>query len=156
MAESYYDRELGDDGTYRTAEDEAHEREVADAFAARWKCQVHSLGGWSPIDLYAIRAKAIVAWIEAKARSHTSTHYDTVLLNLRKWDALQRWQAGTSIPALYAVRFTDQIRWIKVNQIDASKVEMGGCRALVKSRTDREPVIHIPVAEMVYLAESRR
>jgi hypothetical protein len=56
--------------------------------------------------------------------------------------------AGMGVPAVYVVKFTDCIRYIPVHDVKASSVSIGGCSRTVKSETDVEPVISIPVASM--------
>lgn len=45
-------------------------------------------------------------------------------------------------------RFSNGIYFVKVAEIDASKILVGGCRQIVKSRNDIEPVIEVPVSQL--------
>ena len=94
----------------------------------------------------------LVGVLELKSRSHASTTYSTVFLNVRKWGSLMLYHLGLGCPALFVVRFTDEYRWINVLEIDASHMKMGGTKHLVKSHTDIEPVILVPVSLMQVIA----
>ncbi|WP_165253784.1 hypothetical protein, partial [Paludisphaera soli] len=113
-------------------------------------------GRFNPIDWYALRDGRIVAYVELKTRSHGPDAFPTVFLNQRKWLALTMSFVYTAVPSIFAVRFAgDEVRWIEVDRIDARRLEIAGCRQLVKARTDREPVIHVPIAEM-HVLKTRR
>lgn len=129
--------------------DVVREEEIVRLIEQRWSVQVHRFGKLCPIDFYATKHGRMVAVIETKSRSTPSTQYPTVFLNVRKWLALGLAQAGLGSPALFFVRWSDGvIRYIKFNDIDARKVSMGGCKKVVKSTTDYEPQIEIPVSSM--------
>lgn len=149
---SYYDRELAAhlDGTpiFATAEDRKSEEHVARLLEGRWQCELRPFGQLCVIDWYALRHERMVGVLELKTRSHASDTYETVFLNFRKWIALQMAANGAGVPGVFVVRFTDGIRWIPTNKINASKIRMGGCSKRVKSDSDVEPVIEIPVADM--------
>jgi hypothetical protein len=53
-----------------------------------------------------------------------------------------------SVPAVFVVRFTDQIKWISLADIDARLCMIGGCSRTVKSRNDIEPIIEVPIDQM--------
>ena len=148
---SYYDRHAAKhlDGTpiFATSEDRKSEEEVARIIESTWGCEVRSFGSLAIIDWYAMRDGRMVSLLELKTRSHSSTRYQTVFLNVRKYMALFWGQACLNVPALFCVRFTDEIRWIRVYDIDATKHKIGGCASRVKSVTDIEPVIEVPVAK---------
>jgi hypothetical protein len=80
---------------------------------------------------------------ELKSRTHPRSQHPTVFLNLRKWLALCLAQAGLGVPAVFVVKFTDMVGWVSINQIDATRVRLGGCTRTVKSRNDIEPVIEV-------------
>lgn len=133
--------------------DVVREDEIVRLIEKNFSCQVHRFGKLCPIDFYATRDGRMVAVIETKSRSTPSTKYPTVFLNVRKWLALHLAQSGLGSPALFFVRWADGVvRYIKVNDIDASNVTMGGCRKLVKSTTDFEPQIEIPVSSMTAIS----
>ena len=152
VAESYYDRSTRThvDGSpmFASKQDQATEHEVASMLEHAWHCEMRAFGPLSPIDYYALRDGRLVAVVEIKTRSHDAERYPTVFLNVRKWLALSLGQLGLGVPALYVVRFTDGIRWIRVDKIDAKMTNIGGCRSIVKAASDIEPVIHVPVDAM--------
>jgi hypothetical protein len=55
---------------------------------------------------------------------------------------------NTRVPAVFVVRFTDQIKWISLADIDARLCMIGGCSRTVKSRNDIEPIIEVPIDQM--------
>ena len=138
------------DGTpiFKTVEDERSESYVARELGAKWKCEFRSFGKLSPVDWFAIRDGRMVAVAELKTRGHSYTQYPTVFLNFRKWSALVLMACGSGVPAFFVVRFTNGIYFVKVAEIDASKILVGGCRQIVKSRNDIEPVIEVPVSQL--------
>jgi hypothetical protein len=153
MVVSYYDRKTTThlDGTpvFKTQEDEATQQEVADLVSKTLNCNLRSFGALSPIDWYCNRGGRIIGVLEFKARTHATTTYPTVFLNIRKWLALLLAATGMGVPAYYMVKFTDKLLWINIADVDASKVKLGGCQRVVKSRNDREPVIEIPIEAML-------
>jgi hypothetical protein len=149
MAMSYYERQnvVHLDGTrvFHKPEDDRAEHEVAAVLGAAWQCELRQFGALSPIDWYATRLGRMTGVLELKSRSHAFGTYPTVFLNVRKWLALQLASAGLGVPAIFVVKFTDGIAWAPLVTIDASAMRIGGCRELVKSRSDIEPVIDVPI-----------
>jgi len=138
------------DGTplFASDYDKAAEAEVRAVIEREWNCDLHHFGRLCPVDFYAIRDGRLVGLVEVKSRSHASDKFPTVFLNVRKWLALSMAQSGLGVPAMFVVRFTDGVRFIPVGAVNASAVRIGGAAAVVKSHTDIEPVIEVPVAEM--------
>ena len=149
---TYYDRTPGaaTDGspTFGTAADTGNEDAARARLEAAWNCTLHHFGQLSPIDWYALRHGRMVALVEIKTRTHSVDKFPTVFLNLRKWLALMLGGVGHGVPIFFAVQWTDSLRWINVADIDARAIAMGGCSRVVKSRSDVEPVINVPVANM--------
>lgn len=141
------------DGTpiFQTADDQRNEREVADLVARAFRCEIVPLGLLAAVDWWAVRDGRPVAMLELKSRTHASTRFADVFLNVRKWLALMLGPFGMGLPALYVVRFTDGVRWINVLDVDARMWSMGGTAKRVKSSTDREPVINVPISAMKVL-----
>jgi hypothetical protein len=152
---TYYQRtpSLNSDGSplFAGDYDKASEREICAAVEAAWQCEVRPFGPLCAVDFYALRHGRMVGVLEAKTRSHQSDRYATVFLNVRKWLALSLYQNGLGVPAVYVVRFTDEIRFVRVCQIDASRWVMGGTKGVVKSHTDVEPLIEVPISSMTIL-----
>ena len=152
MTTTYYDRpELRNlDGrlVFAADEDRAAETEVSKAIEWAWSCRLHHFGAMCALDWYATRNGAMVGLLELKNRPHPSTKYPTVFLNVRKWLALQLGANGLGTPAIFVARFTDCIKWQPVSEIDATDVRIGGCKQRVKSESDVEPVIHVPIHAM--------
>lgn len=133
---------------FRSDADARSEDEVAALVAKAWGCEVNPFGPLSPVDYYALRAGRLVGVLELKTRSHDSGRHPDIWLNCRKWLALLLASSGLGVPGIFVARFTDEVRWISVADIDAGRVVLGGCSRIVKARSDREPVIPVPVAEM--------
>lgn len=153
MTETYYDRKnntLSVDGLplYQCKEDEAKEQAVAKRIEAKWHIEAKPFGWLCPVDYYFLKNQQMVAVAEIKVRTHASTKYDTVFLNLRKWLALVMAQAGMGVPAIYFVQFTDRIKWIVISNVQNMKIEYRGCLQVVKTHTDVEPVFLVPIDQM--------
>ena len=153
MSTSYYDRQLQPDGSFATADDLANEREAAAAVEQAFGCTLHKFPRFNAVDYYAEKNGRMAGFVEIKARTHASTTYPTVFLNLRKWSALLEYSLRCDVPSIYLVKFTDSMLWIDVKAVDASRHRMGGCSRVVKADTDREPVIEIPIAGMRLLPQ---
>ena len=153
---SEHDRFVNSDGTFHFSnpEDAAKEKAFIDLAETEWKCSMHRYGITAPVDFYASRHGRPAAHVELKARSHASDRYDTVFLSLRKWLALQLLSAGTGLPAFYAVAFTDKTGYIEIQSVNASRVEVNG-RNAQRTRTDREPLIHVPVASLQWMGDNQ-
>lgn len=133
---------------FQTQGDRKNERDVAAALEAHWKCAIRGFGMLSPVDWYAERDGRLVGLLELKSRPHPHDKYPTVFLNIRKWLALKLGSIGMGCPSLFVVRFADGIWWIKVDVIDARNCRIGGCARVVKSHSDIEPIIEVPVDTM--------
>lgn len=148
----YYARAGGraSDGTatYATDADRTSERDVARALEQAWACELRPFGSLAPVDWYALRHGRIVGIAELKSRSHAAGTHETVWLNVRKWLALHLASVGMGVRGVFVVRFADDTRWIDVSDIDARRVRVAGCRRIVKSASDVEPVIEVPVESM--------
>jgi hypothetical protein len=156
---SYYDRTstVNTDGTpvFATKEDTDSQIETArliEKFLGP-NLVVKEFGHLSQIDFFAERDGRAAALIEVKARSHESAKFSTVFLNVRKWLALQMGGLGMCVPAFFFARFTDCLMYIDVRDVDASNHTMGGTSRIVKSKSDREPVIEIPISSMTKLCD---
>jgi hypothetical protein len=144
------------DGTtiFKTDEDDEVERQVAVVLAEAWKCEVKSFGRIAVIDWWFGRDGRLVGIGELKSRSHASTKYPTVFLNVRKWLALTLGSIGLGVPAMFVVQFTDGLRFINVAKIDATRNMIGGCKEIKKAR-DVEPMIEVDVAKMNVLKATK-
>ena len=146
------------DGTplFASDYDQANESAVSRAVEVAWKCELHHFGRLCPLDFYATRHGRLVGVLELKSRAHASGKYPTVFLNVRKWIALMLAQTGLGAPAIFVVKFLDCVRFIPVAQVDASRVRIGGTARIVKSHTDVEPVIEVPIDGMKLLEAEHR
>ena len=130
--------------------DARSEEEVARILEDAWPdTKVHRFGRLAQIDFYIWHRGYLKALAELKTRTHEKAKYDTVFLNVRKYVALMLGSIGMSVPSLFVVRFTDWIGYVSIFRVDGNSVRMGGCKARVKSHTDREPVILVPVHSLL-------
>jgi hypothetical protein len=153
---TYYDRtaakHLDGSPVFKSEADERNESEVAALVQRAWGCELRSLGRLALVDWVAVRDGRVVGIVELKSRSHESAKHPTVFLNFRKWLALTVAALGLGCPAIFVARFTDATLWIAVAEVDAGRCRIGGCLHVVKSRSDVEPVIEVPIAAMRRLA----
>lgn len=151
MSTSYYNRPGAThlDGTpiFATPEDRQAEHHIAELIADAWDCQIQPFGPLSPIDFYATRHGRLVGVLELKTRSHSRNRYPTVFLNVRKWLALNLAGIGLGVPAMFIVQWADGVGFVNVSCVDGARHVIGGCSRRVKSATDVEPVIEVPVSE---------
>jgi hypothetical protein len=160
MSQAYYNRKgqtVEGLRVFKSPQDTANESAVMAILERAWRCEIRSYGGTcEPIDWYAIRAERVVAFLELKSRDHTVARYDTVFLNLRKWVILSQIELGTGCPAFYVVKWLDDLRYVRVSEVDARRMKLGGCSRRVKSATDVEPVIEIPIGQMTQIEQQER
>lgn len=152
---TYYDRRStrNTDGTplFQTTTDRENEAMVAAVLSSAWDCEIRSFGRLAPLDWYAVKDGRMSGVLELKSRSHASTDHPTVFLNVRKWLALALAEVGMGVPAIFVVRFTDGIRWVALSGVDATDHKIAGTVKRVKSDSDIEPVIDVPVSVMTPL-----
>ena len=152
MMSDYYSRTVSphSDGSpvFQNAADREVEEEVARAVEAAWGCKLARFGALAALDWYAERHGRLVGLLELKSRTHERARYPTVFLNVRKWLALTLGSVGLGVSATFVVRFHDGTFWIPVNAIEASNVMIGGCKRIVKSTSDIEPIIEIPIDQL--------
>ncbi len=158
MSQAYYARRHSTQGglrLFKSDRDRQNEDEVRAVLERAWRCEIRTYGGTcEAIDWYAVRGATIAAYLELKSRDHYVSSYDTVFLNVRKWLALTLIQAGTGCPGIYVVRWLDDLRYVRISEVDARAIRLGGCNRRVKSATDIEPVIEIPIEQMTPIERS--
>lgn len=139
------------DGTwiFKSREDERNEGAVARVIEHAFDCAIHSYGSLSPVDYWAEKDGRIHGYFEIKCRSHESSRYKSVFLNVRKWCNLVNF-SHTGYPSYFVVEFTDGVFCIDVNHIDPRNAVLGGTRAR-DGRNGYEPMINVPIADMTRL-----
>lgn len=159
MSDSYYEREYQTlpDGSkcFENVSDRDKEQQARLFIEPTWNCRLHHLPKFNAIDWYASRGNALVAHLEIKGRDHASDRFETVFFNLRKWLPLTMARLHLNVPSLFVVQFTDKLLYIDVGLIDTRQIVMGGTKRIVKSGTDIEPVILVPVASMKPVVSER-
>ena len=149
---SYYDRFVGPGGTFATMED--HDNEVVGRLRieAAWKCKLHKYAARNPVDWWVEQHDRRVGFVELKTRTHESTRFETVFLNVRKYNALMSYAMHTyECWSRFVVAFADCTLWIDVAMCSELRPVVGGCKTLVKSPNDIEPVLNVPVKWMAKL-----
>lgn len=153
--DDYYSRKssLNTDGTplFQADHDKKHESSLQKIVNEEWKCTLHHFGQLCPVDFYAVKHGRMVGLVELKTRTHRHDRYPDVFLNLRKWFCLCLGESCLGCPSVFVVKFIDVIKWVRVTSIDRPNVVISGCRTQVKSNTDIEPVIKVPVGDMTPL-----
>lgn len=129
------------------------DQNVEAAMAARleraWRCSILPFGKLCQIDFYASRHGRLVGVIELKNRTHSISEFSTVFLNVRKWLALTMASIGLNVPALFVVSFScGAVKWINVSDIVIGSIPVRGCYRHIKSHSDIEPVIEVPIAAL--------
>jgi hypothetical protein len=150
---TYYTRPTttkNSDGTplYAVGYDKENEEAVCKLLSEKWKCEIHPFGRLCPLDFYALKDGRLVGVLELKSKSYPHDKYKVAYLNVRKWLALVLAENGLGCPGIFVVKFSNEVRFIPVAKVNASKVKIGGCKEIVKSHTDIEPVIEVPVMSM--------
>ena len=150
---TYYDRvaALAADGspTFSTNDDRLREAHVIVRLESAWECTIHPYPQLHQVDWYAERHDRLTAHLELKSRHHDLGTYPSVWLNMRKYVNLLTLWIATGVPSLFVVQWADdEVRWIDVAHIDATAVERRGTTHRVKSSSDQEPVIHVPIDQM--------
>jgi hypothetical protein len=152
MTSDYYSRThtVNSDGVrgFATKQDVWNQQKAATEFAKVLGAEMKEFGQLCAIDYYALVKGKMAGVVEVKCRSHESSRFPTVFLNVRKWLALQMASVGLGVPAYFVVQFADGVRYINIAEVDAARHRVAGTKYLVKSHTDIEPVIEVPVSQM--------
>lgn len=155
MTSDYYSRDidLNSDGTqtFATEGDKANERRVDALIERLWNCTVHPLPALFPIDRYLEQHNRLVAYLEIKTANRRAADTTFAFLNHRKYLYLMSASLWTNVPGVFVHQNLDEVRWINVADVVPGEIEMGGTRTRVKSATDREPIIRIPLTDMTLL-----
>jgi hypothetical protein len=131
---------------YETPEDLKRERAVMDRTCARWRCEAQKLGP-DEIDFQLVRDGRVVAYAEVKTRHNARDAYPTYCVDRSKWRGLQEVTEETGLPAFLVVDFVDGLHYVRVaDQPYRTGVMHRKDRG---DPSDRDVVIHIPVADMV-------
>lgn len=150
----YYNRRpsVNTDGTllFANQEDNAGQSEIALMIERCYGpgLKLKPFGRLCVIDYYAERDGRMCALLEIKRRSHESTKHDTVFLNVRKWLALTIGSVGLGVPSFFVAGFADRVMIVDVASIEATRHMIGGTLRVVKSHSDVEPIIEVPIEIM--------
>ena len=129
--------------------DLANEIQLQADIEKAWDCKLHHLPHLYHVDFFAERNDDLVAWIEVKQRSCSSTQYPTVFMNtgkkFRHLNAL-----SNTAPAFFIVRWADGVtRYIDVTNVEPDWLGIGGeNNRWGQGHHDFEPVFEIPIMFM--------
>jgi hypothetical protein len=136
-----------------TDRDRENETRAAEAISAAWDCICHRYNDANVIDYWIEKHGRVVCVGELKTRYNSSQTYPTVFLSLRKYWMLRDSLRELGIPAIFFAQFDDGIKWIGVNQI-TPQYDVTICRRRHhRAENDDEPVIEVPISDMVWLKE---
>ncbi|ANS04724.1 hypothetical protein [uncultured Mediterranean phage] len=128
--------------------DRTSESDAMTVLHEKWNCTFRKFGKLSPIDWSMHKDGRLVAVAEFKKRDRDRNSHKEVYLNLQKWMSLTFVGIGLEVPAYFFVQFNDQLCYVDISKIDASKHRVCG-------RTDRgreadfQPVIKIDVDNLL-------
>ena len=98
MTSDYYSRThtVNSDGVrgFATKQDVWNQQKAATEFANVLGAEMKEFGQLCAIDYYALVKGKMAGVVEVKCRSHESSRFPTVFLNVRKWLALQMASVG--------------------------------------------------------------
>ena len=129
-----------------TSRDLTNETQLQSDIENAWDCKLHHLPHLYHVDFYAERADDLVAWVEVKHRSCSSTQYPTVFMN--KGKKFRHLEALSSIaPALFVVRWSDGVtKYLNVTDVNTDWLSVGGeNNRWGEGQHDHEPVFEIPI-----------
>ena len=139
--------------TFRTPEDDENQRQIAGVLEARWNCVLHRRDDWDAVNYDAIRNGGDpVALVEVKRRDNDAYDYDgRTFLGVHRHNVMMAHQRRSGLPAVWAVGFNDQIRWILSTTVEAADYERDwrGREPREGALHDKEPMILVPVADMI-------
>lgn len=131
---------------FATEADYEREQEVGAKIEAAWGCKLHWFARMSPIDCWAERNDEMLAIVEIKTRTHSSTKHDTVFLSHRKRTNLAAASAAFNCPGLWVVQFTDGLFSIDVARVTGPTQMVGHNNP--RARNDREPCFLVPISSL--------
>jgi hypothetical protein len=135
-----------------TERDQTNEELAAQAFEETVGWKPVRFPPLCPIDWYAESASRLRAVMEVKSRSHAAGQYPTIFLSLRKYIALTHASLAFGCEAFFIVRFRGgEVRDVNVWDVDAKRMIMGGVGGTQPGDCGREPLIEVPVDQMVPL-----
>lgn len=135
--------------TVRTTElDRQREDKVCALLESAWGVRIHRTGFFDSYDLLGIEGGKTRFIGEIKSRHVSHDTYPSVFLSAHKWLTLLSGSKGLGVKGLFIVSFIDEVRWIDVAQVDASKCEIAGRVDRPDAPNDQELVIHVPVNAM--------
>ena len=149
--DNYYDRPVdwsSGKPVASLAQDDDAENRVKVRLEKLWGVTLHKFSRYDPMDFWVEIDEKFVGIIEVKRRRINSDTHPTAWLNFRKWVPLTLLGFNANVDVLYVVAYDDAICWINLKDVDASFHKKGGTRQRVKSSTDIEPVIEIPISKM--------
>jgi hypothetical protein len=139
---------------YETQQDRDREERVKEHLQAVWKSTLHKLPIRYEVEWLAFRKDGrAVAAIEFKWRSNPSGRFETYLLALGKWMALDRLRVACGLRSILVVEFSDALMFHVLGEVDSDeiRIEWGG-RTDRSDPNDMEPCVMIPMEKFRAIA----
>jgi len=134
---------------YETADHLSRETEFAQKIQERFNCELKKLPISHKIDFAAVREDQVVAWLEIKIRNCCVLQYNTYMISYSKYQELKLKAFTSGNAAIIAVRWNNEDRFYRVNESNVISLRWGGRTVQRRDFEDVEPMVHIPVAEMI-------
>lgn len=135
---------------FQTDDDLQWQMRVGQRTKEAWGAELHPFGAMDEVDGWLERDGQVWAICEIKRRYVKHDTYPTIWVSLRKWQSLLLVQQGFGVPGLFIVHYDDGIYWHETQSMVRHKIVIGG-REDRGVANDREPVIDVPVGEMIKL-----
>lgn len=101
---------------FETEADLDNEQAVAAVLEKAWNAEFKKLDRRYHVDFMICREGNGVAWAEVKCRTHASTDWPTIILELDKCMKLSQLAHETGLPSILIVKWTDRIGWINMHR----------------------------------------
>jgi len=99
---------------FETQSDLKNEQEIVEILSKHWGFDFHKLDRRYQADFMATKDDELKLWVEVKCRNMPKDKYPSIILELDKANVMWELSANTGVPAIFVVRFTDAIGWIKI------------------------------------------
>jgi len=110
---------------YENNEDRGNEEAVITEVCNIWHCEYQKLPLAYKLDYALMRDQKIVALSEIKCRNVPTDAYETIMISSLKAVAARRLSEEMKVPAMFIIRYQDDIRFINFSE-EPDSVEVGG------------------------------
>ena len=99
---------------FETQSDLKNEQEIVEILSKHWGFDFHKLDRRYQADFMATKDGELRLWVEIKCRNLAKDDWPDIILELDKSNMMWQLSLNTGVPAIFVVRFTDAIGWIKI------------------------------------------